>query len=413
MLGQSYDVVIIGAGLAGLGAALSLHEKNVKFLLIESSECVGGRVKTDNVDGFLLDHGFQVFQTSYSEAQRVLNYKALRLGKFKNGAVVRVGNKFERAIDPIRHPQHIFSAVSNKVGSLGDKIRTLLIRFKICQGKTQDIFSRHEMTTMEYLKSVGFSENMIERFYRPFLSGVFLERELQTSSRIFEFVFRMLSLGSASLPQNGMGAIPQQMADRLPQESVRLNSRVARVDGKYIELECGERIKADNILFATDAISAHELEAKVDTQIYSQAQCIYFKAPTAPITEPILVLNGNKNGVVNTFCVPSIVASGYAPQGQHLISITVTQDMPDEELLTKITAEMREWFGEQVDKWQHLKTYRIERAIPLVTSGVSQKKSHVEDHIYCCGDYMDIPSIHGAMLSGRRAAEEIQKNLMQ
>ncbi|BBM82376.1 NAD(P)/FAD-dependent oxidoreductase [Candidatus Uabimicrobium amorphum] len=413
MSAQSYDVVIIGAGLAGLGAALSLHEKNVKFLLLESSDSVGGRVKTDNIDGFLLDRGFQVFQTSYPEAQRVLDYNDLRLGKFINGALVRVGDKFERAIDPIRHPQHIFSAVGNKVGNLGDKIRTLLIRFKICQGKTQDIFSRREMTTMEYLKSVGFSDKMIERFYRPFLSGVFLERELETSSRKFEFVFRMLSLGSASLPQNGMAAIPQQMANRLPQDSIRFNSRVSRVDGKYIELEGGERIKAENILFATDAVSAHELDDKVASHTYSEAQCVYFKSPVAPITESILVLNGNKGGVVNTLCVPSVVASGYAPQGQHLISLTVTQDMEDEELLAKIREEMRTWFGEQVDKWEHLKTYRIERAIPFMSSGISQKKSHVADHVYCCGDYMDMPSINGAMLSGRRAAEEIQKNLTE
>ncbi|WP_372370062.1 NAD(P)/FAD-dependent oxidoreductase [Candidatus Uabimicrobium sp. HlEnr_7] len=410
-MAENYDVVIVGSGLAGLRASVELAKKNISFVILEASSEVGGKLKTDKIDGFLLDHGFQVFQTSYPEAKNVLNYPDLKLGKFKNGALIRIGKRFERFVDPRHHPFEIFSALTSKVGSLGDKVRLLLMSIKLRQGTIPEMLQRREITTMQYLQSVGFSQSMIENFFGPFLSGVFLEKDLKTSSRVFEFVFRMFSSGQASLPEEGISAIPQQLLAKLPESSIQLNSKVNSISKGTVKLENGKIIHANNVLIATDAIDAHGLVKNVNKVSYSPAKCFYFATETPPITEPILVLNGNK-GVINTLAVPSLVSSKYAPSGKHLVSITTFDEGDD--LVEKISTEAETWFGEQVQQWQFLKSYKIDRAIPFFDGGkseVCQKNSCIEEGIYYCGDYLDVPSINGALSSGKRAAETIINGL--
>lgn len=412
-----YDVLVIGAGLAGLTAARKLHAQGLSCLVLEATDRVGGRIKTDNVDGFLLDHGFQVFLSAYPEARRVLDYEALGLKPFFNGALVWTGDGLQKLADPWRHPVEGVQSIYNKVGVLRDKLKVGELRQKLASQHENDYLRNPETTTLEALKAFGFSKGMIDTFFRPFLGGIFLESELSTSSRFFEFVFRMFALGEAMLPAEGMEAIPRQLAASLPSGAIRLNSRVVELKPGRVQLEGGEQLSAHAILLATDAVDASRLRPDISPKPFNAVHCLYFSAPVAPTREAILALNGVPGKLVNNLCVPSLVSATYAPKGQHLISVSLLRNgMSPDSLEQAVLLELQEWFGEQVNTWRHLKTYTIQRALPCLSlPEASLPPSHpaLPQGLFSCGDYLDTPSINGAIATGRRAAEAILTALRQ
>ena len=401
------EVIIIGGGLAGLCCARRLHESGVSFQLLEASDDVGGRARTDEVDGFLLDRGFQVLLTAYPEAQQVLDYDALELARFSPGALVRYRGKFHRFADPWRSPRHVISTAISPVGSLFDKLRVARLRSRVCRGSLDDLFERPETTTIDALRQAGFSPQIIEPFFRPFLGGVFLDRELLTSSRMFEFVFRMFATGDAVLPARGIGAMARQIADQLPEGSVRTGAAVEALDGTMVRLASGEVLQAGAVVVASEAPGAAKLLGDSPPAGGQSVTCLYFAAERPPIDDPILVLNGDGEGPVNNLCVPSQVAETYAPENQSLISVTVL-GTPDGDIEAAVREQLRDWFGTAVDEWRHLRTYRIPYALPgQAPPALSPVAKPVKrrDGLFACGDYLDTASIQGAMLSGRRAAE--------
>lgn len=405
------DVIIIGAGLAGLCCAKVLQDNGLSFQILEASERVGGRIKTDKVDGFLLDRGFQVFLTGYPEAQAVLDYDHLDLHAFYPGSMIRSGGRSIKVADPFRHPIDGFKSLFADIGSLGDKLQIARLRQKVLEGSVEDIFRRPEKTTREYLQAFGFSEKMIERFFRPFFGGVYLENELTSSSRMFEFIFRMFSLGDTALPAAGMEAIPRQIAAGLPADSIRTGARVTKVSGEKITLATGEMLEGRNIVLATDWPALSAFDNTLPVTASRSASYLYYAAEEAPIAEPILLLNGEGEGVVNNLCVPNLVAPGYAPPGANLISVTILgkPEMSDEALDAQVRLELAGWFGETATQsWKMLRIYHIEHALPnqrLPMTVPEQQAIKTEAGLYICGDYLFNGSIHGAMLSGRHAAE--------
>ncbi len=313
------EVLIVGAGLAGLCCALRLQQSNVRFRILEAADGVGGRVRTDRVDGFQLDRGFQVFLIAYPEAKKLLNYEALDLRRFEPGALVRHGGAFHRLTDPWRRPVQGLRSVCSPVGTFMDKMRVGLLRSRVLRGTLEDRFRGPETTTLQALQSSGFSSAMIDRFFRPFLGGIFLDAELQTSSRMFEFVFRMFSTGDATLPGLGMGAIPRQLASGLPTDSVQLNTKVVSVDKRSVQLSSGEILRRRAIVIATEGAAATRLLGETIPNAGQGVTCLYFAADRSPVDEPLLVLNGEGRGPVNNLCVPSIAAPHYAPEKQHLV----------------------------------------------------------------------------------------------
>ncbi len=327
-------VVIVGAGLAGLCCARTLHQAGVSFVLLEASDGVGGRVRTDRVEGFLLDRGFQVLQTAYPEARRVLNYPALNLKSFYPGALVYFDGRLHRVGDPLRQPQHFFPTVFSPIGTLADKLRVARLRWRVSQGSLEDLFRRPETSTLAALKAQGFSESMVERFFRPFFSGVFFDRDLASSNSMFEFVFRMLAEGDTALPAGGIGAIPAQLAESLPAGSIRTGAPVAKVaEGKAV-LESGEEIPARAVVLATDGSETARLLGEEKPFATVDCCCLYFTAAQPPVAEPILVLDGENTGPVTNLAVVSNVAPSYAPPGQSLMQATVVgnPEMTDPQL---------------------------------------------------------------------------------
>ncbi len=416
-MGSSPDVLIVGAGLAGLCCARTLHEKGISFQILEASDGIGGRVRTDQVEGFLLDRGFQVLLTAYPEARRILDYPALGLQPYASGAFSWFAGRMNKLVDPWRNPGGWREAFRSDFGTFGDKLRIARLRSRLLRTPVDRIFQCPDRSTKEALQSEGFSLQFIHRFFRPFLGGILLDHDLKSSSRMFEFVFKMLSEGDTSIPQHGMMAIPIQIASKLPANSIRVNAHVDNLHENEVTLSGGETIRARAIVVAAEGPAAAHLVGEVEPASRSVSS-FYYAAAEPPVPYPMLVLNGDGAGPVNNFSVISQVAPSYAPQGRHLISVTVlgTHALTEAQLSGFIIAQMKNWFGKVAGTWQLLRSYRIAHAQPQQLPGAlepPQRSVRARSGIYVCGDHRDNASINGAMVSGRRAAEAVISDLQR
>jgi phytoene dehydrogenase-like protein len=411
-------VYVVGAGLAGLRCARRLHDKGVAATVLEASDGVGGRVRTDRVDDFLLDRGFQALLTAYPEASDALDYRDLELHPFYQGAMVRAGGRFVTVADPSRRRWDGLRTALAPVGGLGDRLKVASLRRRVTAGTLEELFARPETTTREALANDGFSEVFVDRFFRPLFGGLLLDRELGTSSRMFEFVYRMFALGDVALPARGMGAVGEQLAGGLPPDCVRLGQRVTAVGDGAVTLDGGERLPARAVVVATDGPSASELLGGDPAAPASVAVgCLYFAADRAPVDEPVIVLDGDGEGPVNNLCVPSAVAPTYAPPGAALISATIL-DRPGlprgPDLEAAVLGQLADWFGSGVVGWRHLKTYHIPHAQPAQPPGTldpPERPVRLRPGLYVCGDHRDNASINGALASGRRTADAVLEDL--
>ena len=402
------DVVIVGAGLAGLCCARRLAEAQISFLVLEASDAVGGRVRTDSVDGFLLDRGFQVLLTAYPEAQRMLDYGPLAMRAFEPGALVRLNGGFSRITDPRRRPGRALEGLLSEIGTLSDKLRVGWLRSQAGRIDLDAVFDEPYESTIDFLRKRGFSPNIIERFFRPFLGGIFLEHELRTPSSMFRFVFRMMAQGDTSMPALGMHELPKQLAGNIPAGNIRFGARVASLGRNSVILEDGEEIVAGKIVVATEGPEAGRLLGRPRSGSRS-ATCFYFTTDHAPMFEPILVLNGGDDGPVNNLCVPTNLSPQLAPPGAALISATVIEhnDQTDAQLEAASRDQLALWYGQQVRKWRLLRTYRIHHAQPDPSVALPRTAPRVAPDLYVCGDHCMHASIEGAMVSGRKAAEAV------
>jgi phytoene dehydrogenase-like protein len=399
------DTVIIGAGMAGLACARRLHAAGRSFVICEASDHVGGRVATDVCAGYRLDRGFQVLLTAYPEARRLLDYDALDLRRFYPGALVRHVGKWHRVADPFRHPVDGLRGAFNPIGSFADKLRVGLSRLGGFD------FSRHDsgLTTLEALRAEGFSASMIERFFRPFLGGVFLENRLETTARKLEFVMRHFARGDTAIPALGMAEIPLQLAASLPANAIRLHTCVTSIDDHGVHLENGDVLAAKAVVIATEAGGAERLLGRGDPDVpFNSVACLYFAAPSAPVNEPILLLNGDGVGPINNLTVLSAVSSDYAPPGRQLISISVvdTEAAAASDLDERVRHQLVDWFGAVSHAWELLRIDRIPRAVPSQRV-VLEKSPRFGKGLYQCGDHCGIASINTALASGTAAAEAV------
>ncbi|MFN8093357.1 MAG: NAD(P)/FAD-dependent oxidoreductase [Vicinamibacteria bacterium] len=408
---MSADVVVIGAGLAGLSCARRLHEGGASVVVLEAADEVGGRVRTDTVDGFRLDRGFQVLLTAYPEARHRLDYGALSLRAFAPGALVRRGGRFRELSDPWRRPSRALATLLSGIGSVGDKLRMAAMRRDTRRGSVEELMRRPQSTALESLRARGFGDGMIDGFFRPFFGGILLDRSLSASSRVLEFVFRMMAEGDVTVPALGMGAIPQQIESRLPPGTVRLGARVASIDAGRVTLASGEAIEAGRVVIATEGPEAARLAGTLAAPRSRGVTCVYFAADRPPIEGPVLVLNGEDEGLVNNLCFLSEVAPSYAPRGATLVSATVL-DRRGAGATTEegVREQMASWFGPEALRWRHLRTYHVTHAQPHQGPAdlePAERPVRLGERLFVCGDHRDTASIHGAMLSGRRAAEEL------
>lgn len=410
---KATDVLIIGAGLAGLTAAKVLKSAGVGVKILEASDGIGGRVRTDHIDDFLLDRGFQVLLTAYPEARNLLDYERLDLKVFDPGALILgPSGKYEIG-DPLRRPFSLFKTLLSPAGTLGDKLRMLRLKLKISGKSIDEIFAAPETSTLTYLEQQGFSEQIISRFFKPFMTGIFLETELATSSRMFEFVFKMFSEGDAAIPAKGMGMIPAQLAEGLSDDELILNEKVLGIEQDHVTTISGRKYFSSLVLIATNELDLPQPFQK-PVKAWHEVVSIYFTAKKPPFIKPLIALNSAKPGLVNNIAVMNVLSKDYSKNGDALISVSVITDvsrLSDDQLQEKVIMEMMEWYPDAAN-WQHLKTYHIKYALPA-DRHVSNEPHTVKMHktCYICGDHLANGSINAAMKSGRLAAEEIIKTI--
>ena len=407
-------ITIIGAGISGLTAAVYLHKKGYKVQILEASDRAGGRIKTDIINGFILDKGFQVLLTEYPEAKAILNYEKLNLKKFLPGATILYDQGQFEIADPFRRPSAFLDTLFAPVGSLKDKINTFILKKKLLNITLQDVFKQPQAETVSKLKDYGFSKKMIERFYKPFFSGIFLENELKTSSNMFDFIMKMFSEGDAAIPELGMEEIPKQLVKLLPDDSIIYNHKVKSIDNNTIICENGAKFTTDKIIIATEAIGFAKNYIAESQQNYHQVTNVYFEAKLPPTNKAVVILNAATNKKwVNNLTVMSNVSDKYAPKGKVLISISLNGSPIEDDvvLAQNMKNELRQWFGNQVDDWLMLKTYRIKYALPnqnSVTNELNSMQFKINENLFICGDHLLNGSINAAMKSGRIIAEYIQ-----
>ncbi|NBY01071.1 MAG: hypothetical protein EBQ87_03675, partial [Planctomycetes bacterium] len=370
---------------------------------------------TDVVDGFLLDRGFQVLQTAYPDAKQILSYQDLKLNSFFPGAMIRFQDKFHRLADPFRDLYTAAKGLFSPIGSLKDKLLVGLLRTQVTMGTIEKLLQKPEVSTFERLKKFGFSDAIIDRFFRPLYSGIFLENELSTSSRAFDFNFRMMALGDICLPAEGMEAVPRQISTMLDPAKIRLNSKVVALSECKATLASGETLTA-KIVLAVDQLQASKLLEVVVSPKMRMVTTLYFAASKAPTSSSILFLNAQSPGPVMNMCVPSNVCKTYAPEGKALISCSVLNHHldSDEILIHKVLEQMKQWFGNEVDAWKHLRTYKIINALPAQDpplDDISSKPNQIRKGIYRCGDYGGIASIQTALQSGRMVGEALVQEI--
>ncbi len=412
------EVVIVGAGLAGLSCALRLQEAGVDFMIIEASDQVGGRVRTDVSGGFRLDRGFQVFLSSYPEARRVLDYSALDLRYFEPGCMIAREGRLHAFVDPWRRPSALLQGIFGPFGSFADKLRVARLRRRVTRPSIESLLAQPEMTTARALDAQGFGEDIIEGFFRPFFGGIFLEAELGTSSRKFGWMFRMFSRGRAAVPALGMGEIPKQLASRLPAERLVLNTRARAVSEGRVSLEDGRDLLCGQTVVATDSGTAIRLIEGLPAVRFRSTTNLQYSLGEAPLKGAWLVLNGEGQGVLNNLVFMSEVSGDYAPKGRALASVTVIgcPEMDDQALDDLVRQQLVGWFGMIVGEWRLERVYRLPEALPDQPAGTLnevRRGARLQDWLVVAGDWRNIASINGAMESGRLAAEAVLEKVLQ
>jgi phytoene dehydrogenase-like protein len=403
------DVVVVGAGMAGLAAAVALSDAGLQVRVIESADAVGGRVRTDLLDGFRLDRGFQVLDTAYPEVRRVLALDALELNTFRRGAVAVVNNERVVVEDPTRAPGRLRSTLTAPIGSFSDKIRlaTMSATDALRPVSAKNVIA--DRSTLDELRGIGMSPQIIDRFFRPFLSGVLLETELSTSARYFHLLWRSFTRGHQALPARGIGEIPAQLAGRLRPGSVLLRTSVTDVDAKGVTLGSGERVDASAVIVAAAAPDAHALVPDVEVPA-ARSVTTFYHAVSDPgglvSADRFILIDGDDSCFVANSCVLSSVSAASAPAGQALVQTSLV-GLHDDEVEPRVKARLAVMYGLDTSGWRLLRSYRIPYALPAFAPNTPLRKPVRIGGVYVCGDHRDTPSLQGAMVSGRRAAAAV------
>ncbi|PHQ30144.1 NAD(P)/FAD-dependent oxidoreductase [Leeuwenhoekiella nanhaiensis] len=400
------SIFIVGAGVSGLVAARVLENHGYSPVVIEASDRVGGRVKTDIVEGYQLDHGFQVMLDAYPKAQEYLNYDKLDLQKLIPGAILFNNGKRKVLGDPTRELSMALPTMLSSVGSFADKLKVLKLNIKLRKKSLDAIFTSEEKSTLQYLKDYGFSEGMINGFFKPFFTGIYLEDQLQTSSRMFEFVFKMFGEGAAVIPRGGIEAIPNQLQNRLTQTDFRFNTRVKQVTPDAVILEDGSTLESLGTIIATEA---GNLVSNLNQQQlpWKSVDNLYFEVKGSPVyNKPIIGLFNAQNTLVNNILyVTNIAADREGRYGLLSVSVVKEHEYSEEKLVERVQEELAK--HAKIKNTRFLKRYQIKKALPQLNNlryEMTPSETQLINGIFLAGDQQLNGSLNAAMMAGERAA---------
>lgn len=409
---QDYNIYIVGAGVSGLIAATVLEKNGFSPIILEATERAGGRVKTDIINGYQLDQGFQVLLTAYPAAQKYLNFQSLELQRFLPGAAIFKHTKQHVIGDPLRDISLIFSTLFANIGTVADKLKILRLNTKLKNKSLSDIFTTKEQSTISYLTDFGFSADMINDFFKPFFGGIFLEDQLQTSSRMFEFVYKMFGEGDAAVPKGGMEEIPKQLVRQLQNTSIHYNTAVASINEKEILLANGTKIESDFTIVATEPSQLIGNLKNQATEWYS-CDSLYFETENRKINKKLIGLLPETNSLINNIFYPTSLET-MVSGGKELLSVTVVNNkgITGKELVKSVQKELSEYCG--ITSCTLLKHYIIPMSLPNLSQlqyEVPPSETRLTETIYLAGDVQLNGSLNAAILAGESAALGVLENL--
>ena len=397
-------IYIIGAGVSGLIAAYELEQEGYHPVIIEQTDEVGGRVKTIHEKGYALDLGFQVLLSAYPLAKKYLDLDALELHKLESGALIYVNDKTYRIGDPMRNWKMLFPTIFSDIGSISDKLKVLKLNNRLKHKSIDEIFESHETTTLQYLIEFGFSPKIIERFFKPFFAGIFLESSIQTSSRMFEFVYKMFGEGYATIPKLGIGEISNQLKNKLHHTEFIFNCEVKDITNDKILMVSGENLPHNGVIIATNSTSMIRSHKGSDMK-WKCCMCLYFEVDQTNIPANTIALIADGGNYANNLYAYTDVKTG-----KTILSVTTLEHMnkTDAEIIENIIAEVKKYTGAlKVDFIHH---YRINQALPDIQNlkmTVQPTENKVMDNIFIAGDALMNGSLNAAMESGRIAAKSL------
>jgi phytoene dehydrogenase-like protein len=412
-------VVIIGAGLAGLACAVTLQSAGHEIVLLESGTRVGGRIgSVRHPDGFVIDRGFQVLFTHYPAVRRLVDLAALELKHFPKGAMVRHEHRFFELSSPFDRPLDFWKSLFTPFLSPKDVLIVAQLSLDVA-GKSEKDLTQGPLigSTESYMRALGFSDGALERFFRPFFGGVFLDKQLRTDARIFRFYWKMMVVGSVAVPLAGMQALPDQLAGRLAAGVLRLGSHVTeliRQEGVVCgaRLNSGEEVLADGVVLATAYPELKRLGGLL-TEFEGNATTTFYFASDRPISNaPLILLNGASDGLINQVVPLTNVNPAYAPAGLHLLGVQVLGDRPEspESLEALVRAELSAWFPDHKPAaWQLVEAVESRfgqfSEEPAVMAALPSVR--LAERLYLASELTTQSSIEGALAGGEKAARAL------
>ncbi|MGY2004123.1 protoporphyrinogen/coproporphyrinogen oxidase [Blastococcus sp. SYSU DS1024] len=399
------EVLVVGAGLAGLSAATRLATAGLDVHVLESGGHAGGRLATGRIDGFVVDRGFQVLNTGYPRVAD-LDLDALELGWFERGAVIRVDGRAHQVVDPRRRPTSVVGTAAAPLGSLRQKAALVAYSLRAGYSPVGRLLRAPEETAEQALRAAGVGDAALERFLRPFLAGVLLEQELATSSRYLHLLWRSFVRGSIGLPATGMQAVGEQLAARLGAGRMHLHTPVRSVSPGSVSTDAGSWA-ADAVVVATDPATASRLLPAVEADAPREVTTHLHVLPTSPWSAPLIVLGQPRGRLVNS-AVLSDAQQRYSPDDRALVASSTLARCREDEVRGEIAAA----HGVAPSDLEHLTSVTVPGAQPAALPPLRLRRPvDLGEGLYVCGDHRDTPSIQGAMASGARAARAVLRRL--
>jgi glycine/D-amino acid oxidase-like deaminating enzyme len=407
-------VVVVGAGLAGLCAARQLAVHQVPVVVLEASDAVGGRVRTDRVDGFALDRGFQVYNPSYPEAARVLDHAALELTELASGVIAATPRGPFRLGDPRSLPSWAVQSASWATGSPLAKARFARYALSTSTTPARLLALRLDTPASVQLRGIGVDDALYEYVLRPFLAGVFLEPDLATSRRFLDLVLKSFVRGAPSLPREGMQAIPEQLAAALPAGTIRLHARVRGLSAGSVRTDT-EELRASHVILAVEEPAAAALLPGLAVRSGNAVTTWYHAAPEGALLAGglgVLTVDGTRQGpLINTVPLTNALPS-YSASGRVLVSSSALGVHTGSDAERAVRAQLSRLYRIDSSAWECVAAYPIPYALPSMRSPLTVRKPvRIQDGVVLAGDWRDTASIQGAMVSGRRAADEVLRSL--